>query len=196
MMDKPFYIVDLIGEMVAKTSAAIPFRLPDGSRNKQQLTLLQILQQYDSNISGIYYEFGYAPEIASLITQKDMARSTRVQKYPCVLLFLPIQEEISTDVGIISASDIRIAFVHSSTADYTPSQRYDKVIKPIVYPMYAEFMNQLNTSGKFQFEGLKVPHIRTDRPYYDGEKQANVANDFLDAIEVTKLDLKIIVNNC
>lgn len=196
MTNKPIYVVDIIGDIVNRTSSAIPHWLPEGTRNINKLTLLQIFQQYDNKITGIYYEYGYKEDIASLITQKDESVNTRNKKYPCICLQLPFEEDINSDIGLINTSNLRIVFVYSSSPEYVPSERYDYAMKPILYPLYAEFMNQLYISGLFQFEGSKIPHVKTDKPYFDGSEKANGLNDFVDAIVVTKLDLKIRINNC
>lgn len=196
MSNKPIYITDVIAGIIADTQNAVPYFLPDGTKNKTGLTMLQILQAVDPSITGIHYEFGYPPEIAALVTQKDLARSTRNQKYPCIFLFLPIDETISDELGIITAPDVRLAIVHQSQPEYTPRNRYDNVFKPVLYPIYMEFMNQMKSGGKFLFEGPVIEHTKTDYPYYNGERQANVANDFCDAIEINDLELKIYINNC
>lgn len=138
-----------------------------------------------------YYEFGHRLEIANTLTEKE-GTQYKYRRYPLVALRLDIGEEI--DEGMQKVS-INVALITFTDERYKARERYEKVLLPILYPMYESFMVALKRSGIFTWEGHQVypPHKVIDRPYWgiaDSEGNVrNIFNDPIDAIELTDLKL-------
>lgn len=136
-----------------------------------------------------YYLYGPNLEVAKELVKKDTAQKG---KYPLFVLNMPFPEK--KENGLIFLT-LNIAIVAFTKMDYRASDRYDKVIKPILYPLYEAFIVELRKSGLFQWEriGGEPSHTKIDRPFwgtqYSQGNKAHIFNDPLDAIEI--LDLKI-----
>lgn len=196
MMRLPIYVVDEIGSIVDATGASVPYWLPDGTRNRSGLTLNAILSAFDPNIQGVFYQYGHPYEIVENMKQKDSSVSYQLKKYPVIVLFQSFDENIGQATGLYTTSQLRIAIIHHSRAEWKAKDRYEKVFKPVLYPIYLQLMDQLKASGKFIIDGDELPHTKSDKPYYDADKGENVANDFADAIEITDLQLRFYLKNC
>lgn len=179
-MRQPIYIVDVIGDIVSQVETAV----------------LPKLQVVDPSIQGVFYEFGHPAEIVETLMQKDKSQTLRVKKYPAVILFQDFDENIGSKIGIYATSPLRIAIVHHTRPELKSKERYDRNFKPVLYPIYLEFMEQLKLSARFIFDTDEIRHTKSDKPYYNASKQENAANDFVDAIEITDLTLNIYLKNC
>ncbi|RZK45850.1 MAG: hypothetical protein EOO97_00410, partial [Pedobacter sp.] len=79
-MNKPVYIVDLIGEVVKAAEQAIV--------EKQYGTkLIDQLQQADSQITGLHYMYGHPKEILNTLTDYSKGSTTKFDRFPLVALF-------------------------------------------------------------------------------------------------------------
>lgn len=184
-MSKPMYIVDKIGDMVSAVS------------NK----LLTQLQAIDSNIQGVQYYYGHGKEIIETLAQKDQNRTYRYQKYPAICLIQDFPEQMGTGLGIASTVKLHLIIVCSTLPSYKAEDRYNNNFKPILYPIYYEFLNQIFKSGAVLVASVnQIIHTKIDRLYWGREglygNQGNVFNDHLDAIEIQDLQLKFYQQNC
>jgi hypothetical protein len=172
--------VDLIGKAVEKTSAKL---------------LLQ-LQAVDPKITGIYYQYGHYNDVRErLIAQGKTAKD---QRYPLVVLFEDFKLN-NRVLGLTGIADVKIIILHTTSKDYTREQREARVFKPILVPIYEEFLYQLKVSGDFMQYGPFV-HARIDRPHWgDPQLYKNdgyLLNDVLDGIELSDLQLQTYLPNC
>lgn len=197
MTEKPVFIVDMVGEIVAALPAYVPEYLPNGDhQGRIKKTLLQILQDSHPEIQGIFYDYGYGPEIVEELRQRDEAQTTFEKKYPLIILFFEFEETINNQVGRYAASPVRIAIVNQTEAELKTSTRYDLNFKPVLYPIYQAFIELLESSGKFIWNNGVVEHRKVDLPYWNASQAANGGNDFLDAIEIRGLQLNIYSQIC
>lgn len=140
-----------------------------------------------------FYDFGHRQEIANKLTGKDSEDAPfKYQKYPLIALRLDTEEENSN--GMINFN-LNIAIVTSTKPEYSSNDRYTKIFKPVLYPLYEQFMEKLMDSGLFSWAGSQVmpEHTKVDRLYWgkagDEGNEANIFNDHLDAIEILNLKL-------
>lgn len=139
-----------------------------------------------------YYMYGHRLEIANRLLEQDSDKVFKYQKYPLVALRMDIPEANAD--GMIEFK-LNIALIMSTGQNWYAPERYVKVFKPILYPMYRSFLKQLKKSGKFTWEGdqTRPEHTKLDRPYWgvtaNEGNTASIFNDPLDAIEM--IDLKI-----
>lgn len=175
---EPLYIVDVIGDIVAKV----------------QTEKLAQLQAYDPNIQGVHYEYGPGKEILETLKQKETP-AFRMKKYPLVALLMDFPENRNPQTGIYAATELTIIICYHTIPAYKTAERYEKSFKPVLYPIYMSFIDNLKTSAISMIKNAEIPHEKIDRPYY-GRDNKNVGNDFLDAIEISGLKLNLYDPNC
>lgn len=184
MIQKPLYIVDEIGLIVAAVSTK----------------MLTYLQTIDSAIQGVQYYYGHPREILETLAQKDQTEPFRFQKYPAICLFQDFSEVRSSERGIYATSKFQLIIVNSTDPNYKAEERYTHNFKPILYPIYLNFLEQIALSGKCMLSSdYIIPHTKFDRVFWgrdlvDGGK--NSFNDYLDAIEIVSMELKWYRPNC
>ena len=176
-MDNPEYIlVDEIGNVVTavKTVLALP---------------------------SLNYHYGYQKELNQTLVQQgndpgDMNILVPIPpvKYPLIWLMQPL--EISRGVqgywGI--ARNLRIFIFMESDKESKAAQRMTNNFKPIMYPIYREFLKQLDESVAFASMGVEnMKHKLIDR-YWAKELGLD---DTVDILEISGLELFIHRNlNC
>jgi hypothetical protein len=148
-------------------------------------------------IMPVYYMYGHRLEINNrlLAASKDVEK--QYKKYPLVALRLDIPE--TNSAGMVYFS-LNIAILANTEKNYNAEDRYDKVFKPVLYPLYELFLNRFRQAGLFIFKDSIPQHTKIDRPYWGTtQKEGNVANilsDPLDAIELVDLKFSKTLNNC
>lgn len=147
----------------------------------------------DGNPTGPpYYIYGHKAEINLRLIKQDGDPILKKEKYPLIALRMDIPEE--NDNGIIRYK-LNLAIVeYTSKTDYV-IDRYAKVIKPVLYPLYESFLVKLKQSGLFFWDGnQRMPkHTKIDRPYWgtpnDKGNTENIFSDPLDCIEIINLEV-------
>jgi hypothetical protein len=170
------YIIDIIGEVVAAVDAAL-FPIIPGTQKH------------------ILYEAGRGSQVLKKLIQLNNATNptTKAKKYPLVALFQDFPETSDTFYYC------KVRFPKISIANFTDhekwdnKQKYDNNFKPILYPIYREFLNQL--SRHKNIVGVDFPHVKIDRPGTqpatgkDGQKDFPNFSDYVDAIEIQNLEI-------
>lgn len=138
-----------------------------------------------------FYKYGHKVEIANSLIEKDKDMVYKYQKYPLVALRMDFDEQ----PGSVWDFTLNIAIVMITGKNFPSQERYTRVFKPVLYPLYQSFFRQLKAVGKFTWEGELnyPPHTKTDRPFYGTTgsegNEAYTFNDPLDAIEITNLKI-------
>lgn len=177
MRPKAVYVVDLIEDVVTATNTAVIAEL---------ITAKPFIQ-------AINFVPGTEGEITDVLTLMSQQYSQDGKQWPLFALLMSTREDKYKYVGIDSEVDLNIIIAMvSNNEDKTP-QRYTNNFKPVLYPIYLEFLNQLFLSSKFQIElPNNIPHTKWDFPYYNSDKQVNVFNSYVDAIQI-KIKLKVLI---
>lgn len=167
----PLFIVDIIGEVVAAADAVL----------------------FPTLGKHILYEYGRSIQILTELQKLNDGITTKNGKYPLFALFQDFPEDNSGSSGYyctVRFPKISIATLTQSTD--TPPKRYAQTFKPILYPIYEEFLRQLmrhkNIVGN---DPAAISHIKWDRPgtQPEGDKMGSNFNDYVDAIEIQNLQL-------
>lgn len=197
----PVYIADIIGEVVQATSDAVVRRNPVKSL-LEVIQLNEIAALGSTMIQQIRYSKSSFDELIESLFQADGSGEERFNKYPLIHLVRDFYEERGQDVGLYAGTSLSIIIIHQTVQTYKIEDREEKVFKPVLYPIYYEFMRQLYkslwvfgsdfTTGEFR-------HRKIDRAFWgtrnlQGSK--NKLNDYVDAIEIQNLELKINFSNC
>lgn len=179
-MKMPIRYVDIFRRIVSKTSAK----------------LLTQLKAVDPNITQIHYDYGHYNDIKERLIAKG--KTAKDQRYPLIVLFEDFKQGNRVR-GLDSIADVKIIILHLTRKDYTRQQREDLVFKPVLVPIYDEFLKQMKISGDFMQYG-PFRHDRIDRPHWgDPKLYANggyLFDDVLDGIELANLELKAYLPTC
>jgi len=170
MKQPPLYIVDIIGEVVAATDKVL----------------------YPTLNRHILYEYGRSIQILRQLQLLNQSITQKDNKYPLFALFQPFPEDSSTDYyASVKFPKISIAMLTQNTDPV--SKRYDKTFKPVLYPIYQEFLRQLvlhpnivaNDPGAIVHKHWDLPG---SDPASDQIKGTNF-NDMVDSIIIQDLQL-------
>lgn len=145
-----------------------------------------------------FYMYGHPLEIANRLTDKDKDKVTKRQKYPLIALRMDIQESVSK--GIWSYT-LNLLIANYNDKKWNAEERMANIFKPVLYPIYERFMEELRNSPLFFWpDNQDYPeHTKVDRPFYGTESPQgnvkNIFNDPIDAIEIIGLKLNQRVKN-
>lgn len=189
-MKTPVYIVDVFREIVAATAA--------GKQKSSGKTLLEDLQAVDSLITNIHYDYGHYTDIRERLIAKN--KTDKQGKYPLVCLFEDHKIKHGKE-GLTGITDLKLIILYSSKKEITREQREVNVFRPILYPIYFEFLKQLAVSGHFNiYDVTKIPHDQINRPHWGDpgiyKNDSYLFGDVLDGIEIANLQLETYLPNC
>lgn len=146
-----------------------------------------------------YYMYGHPLEVANRLLKKDTAgASVKHKKYPLIAVIMDMEEDFVNEMYKYNA---HVLILMKTEGKYETPERYTKVIKPILYPIYFKLLDGLRKSGDFTWSGGKYPeHKKFDRPLYGtvgaNKNFKNIFNDPLDAIELVDLKINSPFKNC
>lgn len=183
------YIVDDIGKVVEAMRGL--------NKSVYGDAMTEYLASQNATVDNIllmpFYDYGHRQEIANKLTAKDSEDAPfKYQKYPLIALRLDTEEERD---GKMIHFNLNIAIIASTDPLYSSNERYDKVFKPVLYPIYSEFIRLLGEIGLFTWGNgqIEPPHTKIDRLYWGTAgsegNESNIFNDSLDAIEILNLKL-------
>lgn len=158
--------------------------------------VLKIQAEYDT-VSEVpekpYFEHGTPIEIINRLSEKGIVNSYKYKRYPLIALFEDIPAK-SGKGGISLEATATLIFAVETDPNYTASQRYQHSFDPILTPLYELFIKYLRKSQYI----LTMPNLKYEPIYHvfwgrQGlyGKEGNIFNDYLDAIELKNLELKI-----
>lgn len=178
-----------------------PYILVDEFRlivEAMRLSLAQLLT--DNGLTTINYDFGYIETLNMRLQAMGSNQETNILKFPLIWVRQPftIIRNAWGKYGTTQGLDIFI--IAGSTIGYNESERMEKIFKPIINPIYREFLRQIGLSKTAFSAGPEDmrQHSETDF-YYFGEvdnadrKKKAVFNDIIDTKRIS--DLTLLVNN-
>ena len=116
---------------------------------------------------------------------------------PFIMLLLDIQEIVGKSLIDVSC-DIIIGAV--TNRSYSTDERYLNNFTPVLYPIYEAVMERLTNGSKTILQSSYIEHEKWDRVLWGKQGlygvDANIFDDYIDAIEVNKINLKIKKSNC
>lgn len=179
-MARTVFVVDIIKDIVSKVSGEIT----------------PMLKALDSSIEGVHYLHGHPLEIAQTLSEMSGTNEYRFKKYPCVCLLQDLPEKRGVDEGLYSEAKLHILICKGTEPNYKANQRYEKIFKPYLYPVYDSFLDHMHKSiNTFTISSNMIPHTKIDRLFWGVESPngntAGIFLDHLDIIEIKDLTLKI-----
>jgi hypothetical protein len=152
-----------------------------------------VSEDNDTMIETINYEYGTLEEIKTKLQRKDGDDELRTRKYPCILLITDLPEPKGQGTKYNGKARFAICIVHHTTFDRVAEQRYEKVIEPILYPIYESFIENILNSGLFAaYDVEDIPHNKIDRVDMGKTSFLDLTEgsyDYLDGIEMSNFEL-------
>lgn len=169
------YLFDIISDVVSATKTALG------------LTVLN-------------YLYGSEEQIVKDLIQMASARTQEAQKYPVVCLINDFTSQVGNDRDEYAQANVHLMIATATSKDYHQTERYSISFKLTLLPIYQEFLYQLGRSTALNVDDYNtIPHRTRDRLDI-GEKQlitdGQGAIDFIDAIEILDLELRIKNTGC
>ena len=141
------------------------------------------------------YQFGTLREIVDNLDK--LGNLDNSLKYPLVALIEPFSQKKGI-FNVESIMTIRFLIATYTRKQLKADERLQLNFKPILFPIYEEFIRQTCKSAYFRVE--EIPHTlvnhfeigRESLSGYDG----NVFNDHIDAIEIKDMELSLKRKQC
>lgn len=174
---EPVYIVDEIEAVVAKTSAALNGVNPPFGKI-------------------IHYMYGHPLEIVTRLQEMTQSPTQAANKYPLVALFTDFQIERGDRPDMYGRARLQLIVATITENTYQAPQRMEKNFKPILYPIYNEFLYQLFRHKQFSVQSEEeLKHTQIDRMYWGKQglygNVGNIFNDYIDCIELQNLIVNV-----
>lgn len=176
---EPVYIVDIIRNIVNAVDTAL---YSDGT--------------LEPAFPHVYYLHGHPLDIVARLQEKLSSPNDKDKRFPLIALIQDIREERMPNAAAYADAPLNIMIAALTEAKWNSEQRYDKTFKPVLYPIYYEFLNQVELSTEVStINHSFIKHNKYDRLYWGKQglygNTGNMFNDFIDAIEIDNLRLQI-----
>ena len=149
---------------------------------------------------NVNYLHGHPIEVLNTIDQLTKLEASDDLKFPLIALFQDFEETINENSAIENEVSLTIMILSLTKQEYTASERYENTFKTELYPIYIELINQIKKHVAFQIDFGNVLHTKIDRLYWGKQalngNDANKGGDFIDAIEIKNLRIKILKQSC
>lgn len=150
--------------------------------------------------STVNYQYGTTTEVVNTLKKMAESKDYKNLRYPLVWLVIPDSLEETVDNRLAtkrSVEDVTIIICNQTKKDYSTMERYENNIIPILRPIYDLLIYYIENSGKFASTN-KFYHKYTENLQWGREglygNTGNVFNDYIDAITIDGLNLRIIEN--
>jgi hypothetical protein len=147
-----------------------------------------VFENREDDSFSVHYDHGIYEQVGS-----DKLRSSK--GYLFVWLVMPFIEESPLDNSYYADATCKILIATSTDSNYTQVQREEINFHPRLIPVYKELIKQLQQEIKLDNSSI-VKHQKRLLPYWGGgdmiqSGQPNLWKDYVDAIEISNLKLKI-----
>lgn len=190
-MTTPVYVEDIIAGLIPKVIAQVLDKIKANDAAVNGTTKIQTID----------FQFGHTRELLETLSQYDRDPAFKFMKYPLIWLVTDYPEDRGREPGIYADAKLNICIIHQSLNTYKSTERLSKVFKPVLYPIYYSLLDQMANCNMIN-NGVeeKISHRKWDRFYMgkqgSGGNVADTLADFVDAIEIENMNLKIRFQNC
>ena len=121
-------------------------------------------------------------------------------KYPLIFLHADMKEDKDISLDVYAEIDPKMYIIARTQPTYKFIDRYNEVFVKVLFKIYDLLIEKIKTCGFFKLDKSKsiyplIPHTKKDL-YFIGalEKDQNILNEYVDAIELDFPKLQIINN--
>jgi hypothetical protein len=145
-----------------------------------------VRNRYDSEGGELpFYMHGHPVEIGQIVSEKGASAEYKYKRYPFICLFQDFDEE-HTDHNV--SASLNLAIVTSSKQSFSAAERYNETFTNTLYPLFDILIEEIKKSRHMDLLPGNIKFTKTDKLFW-GRSNANVLNDYVDAIEITDLKL-------
>jgi hypothetical protein len=146
--------------------------------------LKQVVDKVNSSLNtNVYYVFGEEEHIIKVLRELNVS-----QRYPLIAVVLPVDVQRGSEYyGRAVIPRVLIATLTDPAK--SPAIRMETVIKPIVKPIYNEFLKQVKRhSSTFVIQS----HIKhTERIRFGTQTAAQGFTEYIDGIEILNMEITL-----
>ena len=139
------------------------------------------------------YDHGHVINMVNRFKEASHSDTLKFTQFPAICLFQDIPEKHSRDSKQREVT-LHIGIITSTKPEYTEAERYDHSFDPVLFPIYENLIDAINCSGYLQI--IDEYYDYYERVYYGKSglygNTGNIFNDFIDAIEIQNLKVKIL----
>ena len=162
-----------------------------------EMVVLPILKAYDPKIQKLHFQYGHAIVIQEALKKMEGSPTAQYQRFPMVWIVEDFPERgIQPGLSVITP---RIVVLHKTDKNYSREQRQELVFKPILWPIVAELLKQIDDSGVLEVN-YQVPGTTIERPHFGVEgvygNGGYIIDAVLDSIEIVNKELTIRRTEC
>lgn len=157
--------------------------------------LLTVSEGEDLGLTEINYIYGHGEEVAQIMA--DMANDTtqRLRQFP--LIWLEEDIEIVHVDGFDVARIKRLAIVWASEKPFESQERENHSFVPVLRPIWNEFIRQIGKHPRFWiYDDRELRKGKECKLWGTDDNAKAVFSDYVDAIEMRNIELKLTPNNC
>lgn len=151
-------------------------------------------------IGSVHFFWGHPYEVVAHLEALTVAKVGKDKKFPLIALFTDFDQDMSLP-GILCETSLHLIIATVTDSKLNAEDRLIKNFKPILQPIYDEFIKEVKRCGYFE-PMYEIPHTKTDRYYWGknglfGQNEVKFS-DFIDCIELQNFKLKVkkIKSNC
>jgi hypothetical protein len=152
----------------------------------------KVRAKYDAEGEKPYYMHGHPQEIVRILSEKTASGQFKFKKFPAIIL---VQDFDETTAGEGIEADLNILIIEETKPEFEASERYTNSFLPVLYPLFDLFLDEYKKMPGIDLSPANISYTKTDRVYWGRSglygNSANIANDFIDAIEVTNLSFRM-----
>lgn len=142
------------------------------------------------------YQYGYIEELNETLQQYEADPAKFDKKFPLFWLAEPYDTQRGVP-GIFGTVNPRCYIINTTDKTWKATTRMENNYKPVLFPVYREWLRQLVISPVFSHQSVETISHRITKGYYWGEAQRSVLNDAVDCLMISSLTIRINNNiNC
>jgi len=144
-----------------------------------------------------YFVFGSYAELMEWLKNRNDSKTFKNQRFPLVALIDYGTESISNQENIYEETNLYMILLTPTDVNWTNTRRLQESFIKTLYPLYYELIYEFKRNKDKFFHIMpsdKPLHEKTDCFFVGSEKSQNIINEFVDAIEIKNLKIKILNN--
>lgn len=155
----------------------------------------------EMNCPTINYTFGNAMYVKEKLDTLSKTPHGNDIKYPLIALFCPFNEDRKSPEDYHTKAKVRVLIACASNKEWSNEERLDMSFKNILRPIYHRFLEALQEDKRLDFGYDPIVQHEYSENYSYGRYGAvtgsgEAVTDFIDAINITNLELKVKPSNC
>lgn len=155
-----------------------------------------IRAEYDSEgLEKPYYLHGHPMEIVNTLKERTNSGSElKFKKYPLIVLLEDFEDDGPSGV-FANRAKVDILFIMNTSQSYKAADRYEHSFDDVLTPLYNLFVKHIKRKTGIHIDHQKLNGNIINHLYW-GKKglygnEGNIFNDYIDALEIKGLELKI-----